>query len=219
MLCLFIAAASSLPAVTVYTQDFEGAGPLTEWSGAGAVQTTGGLSAFGFGLQHLFNNTTSVSTLTLTGLAPHSFIDVTFDLAMWDSIDEGSDIFQASLDGTFLYNGFFSNYNSMTGPGTLLTPGPIDSSNPQFGYNTRWRDSARHVTFQLAHTASTATLGFLFPNSQGEDDEAFGIDNLLIQTDADPGPTGPAATPEPATMGIGFSGLAAGALYRLRRRV
>jgi MYXO-CTERM domain-containing protein len=219
-LCLFFAAASSLLAGTVYTQDFEGSGPIPEWTGAGSVQTSAGLGAVGFGLQHFKNDGSAATTLTLTGLAPHSFIDLTFDLAMWDSLDWGSDIFQVSVNGVFAINQTFGNYfapggcpsGCIDGPGTALTPGPTDFSNPQFGYNS-FRDSARRVNFQIADSAGTAVISFQFPNTQGAPDEAFGVDNILVQTDADAGTPG---VPEPASMMLALGGLAAGAAWRRR---
>ncbi len=69
-----IAAALLLPAVgaaqtTVYTNTFESGVAGAAFSGAGTVQSTGGLSAFGFGAQHLKNDGISSSVLTLGGLA------------------------------------------------------------------------------------------------------------------------------------------------------
>ena len=205
-------AAAPASAATIYSEDFEGAGAPAGWSGAGLVQTTGGLSAFGFGRQHLRNDSASVTLLSLAGLAPHTQVTVTFDLAMWDSIDWGGDVIQVALDGVFQINQTFGNYfapgacssGCMDGPGVALTPGPIDFSNPNYGYNLSFRDSARRVTFTAPHSAGTLQLTFQYPNSQTGLDESFGLDNVLIESDAVP------PVPEPgalALLGLGLAGL------------
>ena len=65
--------ALSLPGAVIYQQNFEAGGPLPAgWTGVGAIETTGGLNAFGFGANHLRNAGTSSTLLTLTGLAAHT---------------------------------------------------------------------------------------------------------------------------------------------------
>ena len=217
-----MAAALLLPAVgaaqtTVYTNTFENGVAGAAFSGAGTVLSTFGLSAFGFGAQHLKNDGTTASVLTLGGLASHSTMSLTFDLGMWDSIDFDNDIFQIKADGVNLFNGAFGNYvtpsGQCEGPGTVLTPPFTDFNIPNYGYNFN-HDCARHVTYSFAHSSSSAVFSWQYPNSQTAPDESFGIDNILVQTNAASPVT---TTPEPSTYLLVAAGL--GAMFAARRKV
>ena len=163
---------------TVYSNDFE-TGPLgAEWSGAGSRQSTGGLSAFGFGQQHLKNDGQTASILSLGGLGAHTSMTLAFDLAMWDSIDLG-DTFAVTVDGVDLFRtrnvggtwfDAFSNYGTAQceGPGTRIS-GAFSGDAPNYGYGF-WRDCARRVSFTFAHSAATAVFSWQFPNAQGGSD-------------------------------------------------
>jgi hypothetical protein len=208
-------AAGSVNAAVIYQQDFEG-GAGAEWSGAGTVQPTQGMSAFGFGRQHLRNEGSSATTLTLTGLASHTTLTLDFLLAMWDSIDLG-DTFLIDLDGTQIYSSgsLFGNYspvdNIAKGPGTTITPSFTSFTEPQLGYNLGFRDAAQAVTFTVAHSASTATIRWTYANSQGSTDESFGLDNVIVSTNV-----AASAVPEPSTFALVGSGLVA--LLAARKR-
>lgn len=217
-----IAAALLLPAVgaaqtTVYANTFESGVAGAAFSGAGTVQSTGGLSAFGFGAQHLKNDGTSASVLTLGGLASHSTMSLTFDLAMWDSIDFDLDIFQIKADGVALFNGAFGNYRTPSGecegPGTVLTPPFIDFFHTDYGYSAN-HDCARNVTFSFAHNSNSAVFSWQYPNSQTAPDESFGIDNILVETNAE---TPVITTPEPSTYLLVAAGL--GVMFTVRRKI
>jgi hypothetical protein len=221
MRLVLVAAAVLLPAVaaaqtTVYSQNFESGAAGPQWSGVTTVQSTQGLSAFGFGAQHLKNDGNAPSLLTLGGLTAHTQMSLTFDLAMWDSIDMGSDIFQVFVDGTPLYNGTFGNYfpasGNCEGPGTPITPPFIDFSSPNYGYGFH-RDCGMAVSFTFAHSAPSAVFSFAYPNTQGAPDESFGIDNVLVQTNA----RVTTATPEPATWATLGTGLLALVAFRRRQ--
>lgn len=219
-----IAAALLLPVVgaaqtTVYANTFESGAAGAAFSGAGTVQSTGGLSAFGFGAQHLKNDGTAASVLTLGGLASHNMMSLTFDLGMWDSIDYRDDFFRITADGFDLFNGTFGNYATPSGqcegPGTVLTPPFLDFNNPNYGYSG-YHDCARQVTFSFAHSSSSAVFSWQYPNSQNAPDESFGIDNILVQTDA-AGTPPVTTTPEPSTYLLVAAGL--GVMFTVRRKV
>jgi hypothetical protein len=205
-MALILAAADRAHSATVYSQDFESGVLGAEFSGAGSIQGTGGLSAFGFGAQHLKNDGALVTTLAIPGiLAPHTSMTLAFSLAMWDSIDYPTDTFQVTANGTFVINEGFGNYfpaSGSEGPGTRLTPATNgDFTDPQYGYNSGFRDSARAVSITFAHSAPAGVLTFQFPNSQSAPDESFGIDNILVSTNA------VAAIPEPSTYALMLAGL------------
>jgi hypothetical protein len=175
-------------AAEVYSNNFE-SGAALGWVGGGSVQTTGGLTNFGFGKQHLRNDGREASTLELAGLAAHTTLSFSFDLAMWDSIDLGADTFEIKVDGITVFSTSteFGNYfpadNIGRGPGTQITPAFTGFALPDYGFGGN-RDSARSASFSLAHNSATARISFQFPNSQGGSDESFGIDNIVVSTNA-----------------------------------
>lgn len=222
---LLIGLAMTVPlthATIIYSQDFEGS-VGSEWSGTGSVQSTGGLSAFGFGSLHWRNDTTQATTLSLSGLAPHTTITLSFNLAVWDSVDLG-DLFTIQADSTTLYQSdnsanLFGNYFPGDllgqGPGTLITPAFTAFAVPDYGYNPGFRDSARFVQFTFAHSAPTLTITWQYSSSQGSTDESFGIDNVIIRSNAeDPG----SPIPEPSTWALLGAGLVAVIARRNRTR-
>jgi hypothetical protein len=208
-------AGSSAQAAVVYSNNFE-AGTAAGWVGAGTVQTTGGLSAFGFGQQHLRNDGAAASSLSLTGLAAHNTLSFSFDLAMWDSIDLGGDIFQILVDGVAVFSTSteFGNYSAADnlgrGPGTQITPAFTGFDVPNFGFGN-FRDSARTATFSLAHSSASALISFQFPNTQGGLDESFGIDNIVVSTDNVDN-----TVPEPASLALVLAALVGAGFSRRR---
>ena len=214
-----------LPAVassqtTIYSNDFESGVAGAQFSGSGTVQTTGGLSAFGFGANHLRNDVATATILSLAGIGTHSSMTLNFSLAMWDSIDWPTDLFVVRADGVDLFNGSFGNYfapgDACVGPGTQLTPAFTDFNNPNYGYNPN-HDCARAVSFTFAHSASTVAFSWAYPNTQTGIDESFGIDNVVVQIPTVGTP--PVNTvPEPGTYAMMGAGLAGLFLARRRRR-
>lgn len=198
---------------TVYSQNFESGVLGLEWSGAGSILSTQGLSAFGFANLHLKNDGQLASVLSLSALDSHTTMTLSFSLAMWDSIDYGLDFFQVQVNGSFVINETFGNYfppSGSEGPGTPLTP-PTNGefTDPQYGYRSEYRDSARAVSITFDHTASSGIVSFQFPASQGAADESFGIDNVVVSINT-------VAVPEPATIAFTALGMG-GILFGVRR--
>lgn len=196
----------------VFSDNFESGTASAAWSSAGTVQATQGLAAFGaFGSFHLKNDGNQASVLTLTGLGAHTQIEVQFSLAIWDSVDANpggfpyGDRFVVDLDGANVIDTPFGNYGVATpvGPGTAVAM-PLAN----FGYNSSFIDTARVVSFTVAHTGNSAVLAFSFPNSQGAPDEAFGLDNVRVSV---------SAVPEPGTWAMMLLGVAGIGAF-LRRR-
>ncbi len=216
----------TLPAAVIYQQTFEttplGA-PPSEFSGTSiGVETTGGLSAFGLGARHLRNsaNGSPATTLTLTGLAAHTSISLSFDLIVWDSMDFGKN-FGVNVDGvTLIAPVATSNYSGegdgFKGPGVLISDAITSFGTPNYGVNSVYRDQARRVTnLNINHTASTLTIAFFYTGGvTGGLDESFGIDNIVV-SDNNTAPNN-GEVPEPAT--IALTGIALAALAFRKRR-
>ena len=220
LLSLLLLPAVASAQTTVYSNDFESGAAGAQFSGAGAVQTTGGLNAFGFGANHLRNDGTSATILSLAGIGTHSSMTLKFSLAMWDSIDWPGDLFVVKADGVDLFNGSFGNYftpsGQCEGPGTVLTPAFVDFANPNYGYSTGFHDCARAVSFTFALSASTVAFSWQYPLSQGGLDESFGIDNVQVQIPTVGRPD--TTVPEPSTYAMMGAGLAGLLLVRRKRR-
>jgi hypothetical protein len=178
-------------AVTVYSNDFESGSLGAEFSGAGSIQPSAGLSAFGFGSQHLRNDTQSATTLTLLGMAAHVTVTLGFDLAMWDSIDIGDHFVITAGDSALYDSTDFGNYYPIEmishGPGTAISDPFIDHWYPNYGYGAQ-RDSARSVSYTFPHNSSSLVISWQYPDSQTGWDESFGIDNLTVSMDVVPEP-------------------------------
>jgi hypothetical protein len=225
LILVTLLAAAVSPAVTVYTENFEGSSSVpsgwTAPSGSVAVQASPNLSGnnFGFGNNHLRNpggGSPSIS-FSITGLAPHTALSFSFDYVIWDSMDHPK-TFSLTLDGIAV-TGFpatASNYfgpdgscpsSCFVGPGTLLSPQATGFSIPQLGQNSQFRDQARRIaTITVPHTASTATFVWTLGNSvTGGSDESWGLDNFVL---ADDNTAQTSGVPEPSTWALAGGALA-----------
>jgi len=217
-LALFILLAFSLPcsAAVVFTSDFE-LGTPPELSGAGSrVSVAGFPVAAGLG-GYAWQNTSAgnpatPTTISLTGLAAHTWLRVSFDFIAFDSWDGlnqtwGPDYLNLVIGASA------AQYSVIHSPASIedhQVSGPFDNSSigrtfsdgTSYGGNSGWPDSVWHIVFQIPHAAGTADLNFFASGSgwQGGSDESFGLDNIVVQTDT-------AAVPEPSAMILLGSGL------------
>lgn len=212
-------------ATTIYTQNFEGLGTLptglpTGWIGPGQVESVQSYPLAVFGTAFLRNtsggNPAPGNTLLLVGLAPHSTVDLSFDLATIDSWDGGTgastspngDFFNVNVDGTLVFSKSFSN--GLGEPGTF---GGAPDAQGNFGFDANYSDGAYHISFTgIAHTGSSLAIQFFAsgPGWQGGSDESFAIDNVVVGT------ANGAAVPTPAAFGGGV--MLAGVMVVARRR-
>ena len=210
-------ASSTAEAATVLTSDFEGGLP-SEFSGAGVLTGTQGYSGYGFGATYLRNDTSgnpaNPTTLSLSGLASHTGVEITFDLAIIDSWDGnvggvGPDFFNVKVDGASALSETFSTFNlgdqSYAGVPTVFGLNLAQSS---------WADAAYRITLSVPHTGGTLSLDWFASGSgwQAGADESWAIDNLKVDI------TGSSGVPDAgATFGLLAFGLA-GVLGAARRR-
>ena len=200
-------------ATVVYQNDFEN-GSAANLSGGNVVGTQG-FSAHGTDSNFYHNTTENEATvLSLAGLAPHSTVTVTFDVALIDSWDGtnpiwGTDLFNFAADGNVIFSEVAGN--------SRFTNRLGDES---FGLNTNlfgnsiFNDSIYTLSFTFAHTGDTLDLSFFGSGTgvgagfQGLNDENFAIDNIVVSTDA-------SEVPLPAAAWFMGAGIAA---YTASRR-
>jgi len=217
---LATSASLSAQAAFVYQNDFEAnASGIT---GAGALASSEGFSAFGFGNQYFRNAaggnpaTSSVLGFSLSGAATGVTLD--FDLAVLDSWDGanccGPDMFNVLVDGNSIYAKNFSIFDGVASGSELLAL----VYGPNLAVNGAWGDAGYRVSFSLGNLAAGAhTIEFFASGAgwQAGDDESFAIDNLTVQARSiDPGHD----VPEPESYGLVGLALAGLALSRRRAR-
>ncbi len=144
------------------------------------------------------------TTLTLTGLAAHNSINISFLLAIIDSWDRsfsanGSDLFNVSIDGNIIFSESFSTHPASSfvqtydaPSGGLLTP----SSFVDLGFRDTNRDSAYDmgadsIFTDISHTGDTLVIGLFASGGgwQGGVDESWAIDNLRVEINTVPEPS------------------------------
>lgn len=214
--------AASMPASAMQTEvffsNFDGALPSEINPGSAtltAVQGYAGLGPAGnqFGGNFLRSATGNTVTLSLTGLAEHDTISLSFLFAAIDSLDgtgtfPAGDFFKIVFDGQTLFSESFANATSTQiqsyippdgvelarrvdlgfgGPGGFFTDSAYN-----FGADPRFSN--------FAHTGSTATIQFFIfgEGNQSLSDESWAMDNLRVSISTQQSTT----VPEPTSLAL-----------------
>ena len=209
---------------TVFTTDFESGAP-PQLSGFGSLVSVAGFPvSAGLGANAWQNTSTgdpaAQTLINLTGLDPHTWLRVDFDFIAYDSWDGtgttyGPDYLNLVV-GASSSHASVSNFpagihdHGTAGPFVFSSISLTLPADNNYGGNSAWTDSVWHRSFRIPHTANTAVLSFYAYGAgwQGGDDESFGLDNIVVQTDD---------VPEPATFSVLGLGLLAFAALRRRR--
>jgi hypothetical protein len=220
--------ASTASAGVVYSNDFSTND--TGFGGSSALTTSPSGNQFLY-----FGGGGGSGTLTLSGLASHSDVALSFDLYVVGSMD-GNGYGGAPIYGGGPGDYFTVDYNGNAG-GTLFSQAfanygggetqsyPIDPSAPGtgayaingLGYTgfpstNGIQDAEYAITLSpIADSSGTIAFNFYDNSNEGAGNEFYGIDNVSVST------SGVAAVPEPGTWAMMLVGM--GAIgFAMRRR-
>lgn len=205
-------------AMIVYSNNFENGS--TAGFSYGAVSTAPNASTKFLG-RFSGDVGNSSTQLSLTGLATHTLVTIEltlYTIHSWDGVSGqfGPDTLTFVADSTTLLDATFASdwgpqqsYSDATPLGGGPFPGQTDADAiNNLGYSWYYgTNAAYNLSFTVAHTSSDLTVRFDSFNLQSLNDESWGIDDVVISTDA---------VPEPITILAFSTGLAA--LARRRRR-
>jgi hypothetical protein len=224
--CLMAAATAaallsgSAIAGTVYSNDFEG-GSTADFS-AGTIELVPN------GSTHILGEFSqgASTTLTLTGLAPHSNVTLNFTLDVVGSMDGdgenggGPDNFVITSTPGTIFNQNFANYaggNTQNYPTEPSAPTTGAAGTDTLGYSgfpdsgNGIQDSIYNFSLSFADTSSTLAITFAGDTSEPASNEFYGIDNVVVATDAS------SAIPEPASLALLGAGIAGLGFVRRRK--
>ncbi|MBA6291670.1 PEP-CTERM sorting domain-containing protein [Colwellia sp. MB3u-70] len=202
-----VIAASCLVSVAnagiIYSNDFESGSIAVEFSNYNSVVSAPNGQSF---IGTLNNGATP--TLNLNSLALHSSITIDFDIYGIRSLDgtDSGDNFEFFINDLSQFVDFYGHSGGViVGPTTGRL---ISHDSSDFGYGHFYGGvSTYHYSITLAHVDPSISFGFMANTDSGMDDEAFGLDNVVVSFV----PSATADVPEPSTLAIfalGMMGLA-----------
>ncbi|MEK7426823.1 MAG: PKD domain-containing protein, partial [Actinomycetota bacterium] len=180
----------------IFSTTFDSGAP-SEFTGVTSTELSQGFAGYGLAGRFLRNAAASPATpttLTLTGLPPHTSVDIGFFLATIDSWDggpchAGPDSFNVRIDGTTRFSRVFEN--SFCGAQNYVVPPDVTLArhlNLGFsGPGSYYTDSVYNMGFDpifqnIPHTGSTLTIEWFAsgPVWQGWTDESWALDNVEV---------------------------------------
>jgi hypothetical protein len=201
-LALSLGFASYSTATVVYTNDFS-SGTATGITGANTVQTAPGTEKF-VG----FLNKGATSTLSLTGLAAHTSVTIDFDVIGLRSLDgiTSGDNFAFKMNGSEIFRDYYGHSGGYStgvilGPTTGTLVGHHDPSDWYGQYHGG--ASTYHYSLNFVDSAAAISFDFIGNTNQIWNDEAFGLDNIVVSTNA----VDSSNVPEPSSIALIALGL------------
>lgn len=234
VLLLFTTGGASAAPILVFETDFNGALAPEISPGTAALTGVQGYAGLGpggnqFGGNFLRSATGNTVTLSLSGLPAHDTITLEFLFAAIDSLDgtgtfPAGDFFKIVFDGATLFSESFANALPTQIQSYVPPPGVELARRVDLGFSgpgSFFTDSAYNLGADprfanFAHTGSTATIEFFIfgEGNQSLEDESWAMDNLRVSVTT----LQSTAVPEPASLTLLGTVLAAAASRRLRRR-
>ena len=221
---LFAGRSASAQNTTVYSNNFT-AGAGAEWSNNSIDTTPGTASHAADKFLGQFGNQST--TLTLNGLANHTSINVTFDLYMIRTMDgngpDGPDPWSLTENGNTLISTNFAtadllgqtqSFGGSNGSGGYLTgghyapyTGAAEIKTLGYLYGGADYDGVWHLSFTFADSSSALALDFLGQPNQDITDESWGLDNVVVKTNAAPVPEASTTVSLGLLLALGMVGL------------